>query len=85
VGTVWDTPASWRLTFDSPRYLHFQVSPSTSKHFEYPPEGSPPPLAPAISSRLLGDDHSNGAAEAAQIAQWVNCDVRSFDYSVLGQ
>jgi mRNA (2'-O-methyladenosine-N6-)-methyltransferase len=68
-----------------PRYLHFQVSPSTSQHFEYPPEGSSPPLPPAITSRLLGDDHSNEGAKAAQVAQWVNCDVRSFDYSVLGQ
>ncbi|WWD19012.1 hypothetical protein CI109_103469 [Kwoniella shandongensis] len=69
------------------RYLHFQVVPTTQPHYASLPEGFPPNLPKSTIKRLLGE--SNGGSgegyEPPKVPQWVNCDVRSFDYSVLGQ
>ena len=61
------------------RYLHFQVVPTTQRHAENP--GYIPTLPPVITDAL-----SEGVPESGEsFAQWINCDVRSFDYSILGQ
>lgn len=45
----------------------------------------PPPVLPQpILGRLLPDPPVQ-EERASGVAQWVNCDIRSFDYSVLGQ
>ncbi|BEJ12634.1 hypothetical protein CspHIS471_0210940 [Cutaneotrichosporon sp. HIS471] len=59
------------------RYLHFQVTPAAAYHTESPPLTTPIPLpAPARALR---------APPRPGTAQWVNCDIRNFDFSVLGQ
>jgi hypothetical protein len=64
------------ITADS-RYLHFQVTPAPAYHTEAPPLATPIPLpAPARALR---------APPRPGTAQWVNCDIRNFDFSVLGQ
>ncbi|EIW67329.1 mRNA methyltransferase [Tremella mesenterica] len=61
------------------RYLHFQVVPTTSSHPIHPPDQ--PPLPKIIRERLLPNIEVKGVSEA----QWIHCDIRSFDYSLLGQ
>lgn len=66
------------LTCD--RYLHFQVSPTMVSHVERP-------LGQVRVPKVLADRlvPSPDGYEPPRVAQWVNCDIRSFDYSVLGQ
>ena len=61
------------------RYLHFQVVPTTT-HIR----------GPAVKdhiSRMIADKlvPNHDGYIPPGVAQWVNCDIRSFDYSVLGQ
>jgi len=63
------------------RYLHFEV--------DYDPvqDGPPrrPPAGPTVLHRLalgMGPDKS---LKDPMPPQWINCDVRRFDYSVLGK
>lgn len=61
----------------NPSYLHFQVTPAPSYHSVAPPLATPIPLpSPARALR---------APPRPGTAQWVNCDIRNFDFSVLGQ
>lgn len=59
------------------RYLHFQVTPAAAYHESTPPLATPMPLP--SSARVLRAPPKPGTA------QWVNCDIRNFDFSVLGQ
>lgn len=61
----------------TPRYLHFQVSPCMQKDSVAPPTPAPLPL-PASATALK-------QVAKQSPAQWINCDIRSFDFSVLGQ
>ena len=76
------------------RYLHFQVVPTTESHPIAPPID--PPLPPLITRKLFSpltsaqtsksdSSHGRSSTRSSQAAQWINCDIRSFDYSVLGQ
>ncbi|WVR07473.1 hypothetical protein IAU60_004515 [Kwoniella sp. DSM 27419] len=69
------------------RYMHFQVVPSNRPYSLAPPIGYPPPLPKNVIKRLVGDEKRGPMSEQdpTQVPQWVNCDIRSFDYSVLGQ
>ena len=65
--------------------MHFQVAPSSTTHLRLPSD-KPPELSKPVLDKLL--THSPGPGQAKrleEVAQWVNCDIRSFDYSVLGQ
>lgn len=69
---------SWLVpTLTYYRYLHFQVVPCAEPDSVDPPGSAPLPL-PA-SARALRP------ADKVSPAQWINCDIRSFDFSVLGQ
>ncbi|TXT15648.1 hypothetical protein VHUM_00151 [Vanrija humicola] len=59
------------------RYLHFQVAPAAQRDSVPPPEPVPIPLP--LSARRLGP------GDDERTAQWINCDIRNFDFSVLGQ
>jgi len=63
------------------RYLHFALVPTTARRIERPPLDFPPILPKLIKARLLGETEES----RPRVAQWVNCDIRTFDYSVLGQ
>ena len=63
--------------------MHFEVVPTSSRHSQDPPTHFPPKLPRTVFNRLLAD--IEGDLPVNLPAQWVNCDVRSFDYSVLGQ
>jgi mRNA (2'-O-methyladenosine-N6-)-methyltransferase len=47
----------------------------------------PAPVLPdSIKQRLFRDaEQTEDQVRAEQVGQWVNCDLRTFDYSVLGQ
>nr|XP_018261410.1 mRNA methyltransferase [Kwoniella dejecticola CBS 10117]OBR83568.1 mRNA methyltransferase [Kwoniella dejecticola CBS 10117] len=70
------------------RYMHFQVVPAAKKSSSTP-EPDIPPLPPIVKKRLLGDGDGLKSEEERYepppVAQWINCDIRSFDYSLLGQ
>ncbi|ORX38604.1 mRNA methyltransferase [Kockovaella imperatae] len=66
------------------RYMHFHVVPSDREQTEVTSTPYNAPLPLAVRRRLLADQ-SGDLTEAALRAQWINCDIRSFDYSVLGQ
>ncbi|KAL7423429.1 methyltransferase [Cryptotrichosporon argae] len=72
------------------RYLHFQVVPAATRHVERPKDW-PARLPPSARRRLLPEPTGEAAGPAepgalvAAKAQWVNCDIRTFDFSVLGQ
>lgn len=66
------------------RYLHFQVSPAL------PPATasgvsaeSEKPLIPRRTIERLVPNPTGFVPP--RVAQWINCDIRSFDYSVLGE
>ncbi|WVQ68236.1 uncharacterized protein L199_006443 [Kwoniella botswanensis] len=63
------------------RYMHFQVVPSTSSIPKTPPVI--PPLPKNVKKRLLGEKIDR--YDSPPVPQWVNCDIRTFDYSLLGQ
>lgn len=56
------------------RYLHFHVQAAKELHSVPPPEEG-----------LAVVRADNGAGNKEKSKQWINCDLRSFDYSVLGQ
>lgn len=56
------------------RYLHFQVAPSEQRHSVPAPGPVPLPVPEKLAGKVTKGP-----------AQWVNCDIRSFDFSVLGQ
>jgi len=65
------------------RYMHFQVVPSTTRHVQTAQKHSIPPR---ISQKLFEDPPQTDEEKRAElVGQWVNCDLRTFDYSVLGQ
>ncbi|KAI9637327.1 putative mRNA methyltransferase [Dioszegia hungarica] len=73
------------------RYLHFHVQPSRERHVVVP-EGFPVQMSEVVRRRLLsdgseGEDRAKGKGSERwrREKQWVNCDLRTFDYSVLGQ
>lgn len=61
--------------------MHFQVVPSKIRHTEPPPSELPLNLPLTIKNKLF--DFTTPSSDLP--AQWINCDVRSFDYSTLGQ
>lgn len=72
------------------RYLHFQVQPARELQ-TIKPKGSHEGRVPAsVRKAILGD--SGDARQPSRalerqvqgVKQWINCDLRSFDYSVLG-
>ena len=64
--------------------MHFQVIPSIPHTEPIPPEAQV--KLPALVQRRFLEDHSLADTErGSKEAQWINCDIRSFDYSVLGQ
>ena len=69
---------------DMRRYMHFQVAPSSTTQPHALPEGYPAPLPNPVLSRLWAEP-PDAASRTVGVAQWVNCDIRTFDYSVLGQ
>lgn len=83
---AWQFPCSftsWHESSVDERYLHFQVVPSSSTCAQQLHK-------PAVSARRaqkLFDDPPQTEEEkrAERLGQWVNCDLRTFDYSVLGQ
>lgn len=65
------------------RYLHFQVAPSRPQRGL---EATVPVLPDSVKQRLFHDTaQTNDQERAGRVGQWVNCDLRTFDYSVLGQ
>ena len=65
------------------RYMHFQVAASSTRR-SLPSRNEVSALPHVVRDRLL--PKPPGAVEQDKgLAQWVNCDIRSFDYSVLGQ
>lgn len=64
-------------------YMHFQVA-SSANRLPHPPRSDPVVLPDSVLSKLLSEPPEE-VVEAKSVAQWVNCDIRSFDYSVLGQ
>jgi hypothetical protein len=77
-----------RLISRQLRYLHFQVVPTVSPYSTPPPEGYPPALPTVVTRRLLSmpeDKSPLGSERMRKVAQWINCDLRHFDYSQLGQ
>jgi mRNA (2'-O-methyladenosine-N6-)-methyltransferase len=76
------------------RYLHFQVQPARQLH-TVQPAGSPTVMPATVRQAILGEGASatDGARllergtgrQVQDVKQWINCDLRSFDYSVLGQ
>lgn len=79
------------------RYLHFQVTPAEQPHAEPVPQ-LPIYLSQGMQDRLLFAGAKEGTGEPggsetagtsgkgkSKQAEWINCDIRSFDYSVLGQ
>ncbi|WWC71647.1 uncharacterized protein I206_105605 [Kwoniella pini CBS 10737] len=67
------------------RYMHFQVVPSAKTHNSKKPDI--PHLSSTTIKRLLGDEEKKIGERynPPPVAQWINCDIRSFDYSLLGQ
>jgi hypothetical protein len=68
------------LTF---RYMHFQVVPTTAKQTELTPGISH--FSPTIRSRLFDGEDGTMSQPGKRVGQWINCDLRRFDYSVLGK
>ncbi|EKD02411.1 mRNA methyltransferase [Trichosporon asahii var. asahii CBS 8904] len=66
-------PAIPRTRADT-RYLHFQVAPAEQRHSVPAPGPVPLPVPEKLAGKVTKGP-----------AQWVNCDIRSFDFSVLGQ
>lgn len=65
------------------RYLHFQVAPSRPQRGLDVPV---PVLPDSIKEKLFRDiTPAEDQVRAGRVGQWVNCDLRTFDYSVLGQ
>jgi mRNA (2'-O-methyladenosine-N6-)-methyltransferase len=74
------TPSSCIELTDEVRYLHFQVVHTTA-----PPPTSAPQrttISRIIADKLIPNPDGYVPPE---VPQWINCDIRSFDYSVLGQ
>lgn len=67
------------------RYQHFQVTPSLNRCGQPLPEGYPSVMPDYLKKRILGDEDVEGQDKEVNMAQWVNCDLRRFDYSLLGQ
>ncbi|KIR73622.1 mRNA methyltransferase [Cryptococcus deuterogattii CA1014] len=67
------------------RYQHFQVTPSTIRYSQPLPEGYPSVMPGYLKKRILGYDDVQGQSKEVNVAQWINCDLRRFDYSLLGQ
>ncbi|WRT68331.1 uncharacterized protein IL334_005307 [Kwoniella shivajii] len=72
------------------RYMHFQVVPSSSPGSVSPHDTAKTPILPErIRKKLLNEtEERDGDVEKytpPPVAQWINCDIRSFDYSLLGQ
>ncbi|EJT52105.1 mRNA methyltransferase [Trichosporon asahii var. asahii CBS 2479] len=65
-------PAIPRTRADT-RYLHFQVAPAEQRHSVPAPGPVPLPVPEKLAGKVTKGP-----------AQWVNCDIRSFDFSVLG-
>ncbi|ODO06699.1 hypothetical protein I350_04057 [Cryptococcus amylolentus CBS 6273] len=70
------------------RYQHFQVVGTEQPSGEVLPETGYA-LNEVVRRKLLGEEkrgHEAGGIQGAnEVAQWVNCDLRRFDYSLLGQ
>jgi mRNA (2'-O-methyladenosine-N6-)-methyltransferase len=69
------------------RYQHFAVAPTTSKRSQPVPDGLPRSFPEPIKSRLLSQPGGvvSTPYTPPALPQWVDCDIRTFDYSVLGQ
>lgn len=67
------------------RYQHFQVTPSTIRYSQPLPEGYPSVMPGYLKKRILGGELVQGQNKEVNVAQWINCDLRRFDYSLLGQ
>ncbi|WVQ81921.1 hypothetical protein IAT38_004048 [Cryptococcus sp. DSM 104549] len=68
------------------RYMHFQVSPAEEPYKRALPEGFPVTFPGEVGKKLVGaDEREEGKRKGQSVAQWINCDLRRFDYSVLGQ
>ena len=63
--------------------MHFQVVPSAEPYYQEPPGDSLHDLPPTAQARLLAGPSDD--APQVKGAQWIHCDLRTFDYSVLGQ
>jgi mRNA (2'-O-methyladenosine-N6-)-methyltransferase len=64
------------------RYLHFHVQAAKEYHSVQPPSAGVPVLRGEGRMQVGGPDVE---AFSGKSKQWINCDLRSFDYSVLGQ
>ncbi|KAK1927031.1 putative mRNA methyltransferase [Papiliotrema laurentii] len=65
------------------RYMHFQVVPTTAKQTELTPGISH--FSTTIRSRLFDGEDGTMSQPGKRVGQWINCDLRRFDYSVLGK
>ncbi|ORY35436.1 mRNA methyltransferase [Naematelia encephala] len=67
------------------RYMHFQVAPATTRTSQPLPVEFPAAIPIRAVDKLLGVEATQGDEAWRGVKQWINCDLRSFDYSVLGQ
>jgi mRNA (2'-O-methyladenosine-N6-)-methyltransferase len=68
------------------RYIHFQVVPTAQKSIQPIPTDWPLHVPTSVVERLLPKPTSDDVRDKGKgKAEWINCDIRSFDYSVLGQ
>ncbi|WVO17773.1 hypothetical protein L204_105471 [Cryptococcus depauperatus] len=65
------------------RYQHFQVVPTVSPYTQHLSNLNSHPLPKVVQEKLLKDFEVQ--ENEKKIAQWINCDLRRFDYSILGQ
>lgn len=66
------------------RYLHFQVVPTGAQRPT--PAEEELHFSTLVQRKLAGyDAHGCHTDRPKNIKQWINCDLRQFDYSVLGQ
>jgi mRNA (2'-O-methyladenosine-N6-)-methyltransferase len=71
------------------RYMHFQVVSSGKKSVPMPSITKIPELPPCVIEKLLpvptGSSEGIVKGKGKGKAEWINCDIRTFDYSILGQ